>query len=245
MARPPRLAFPDIALHVRQRGVNREHCFHADNDRLVYLSRLCELVVATGCKLHAYCLMTNHVHLLLTPKDAPTLASLMRDLGRHYVPYFNRRYGRTGTLWEGRFRSCLVDSPRYVLGCYRYIESNPLRAGMVPEASAYAWSSYAGNVGTRCDPLLTPHVEYDALAEDTPARRLAYRRLFDRPEDPELWRALREATYGGYALVGESLHSRLVVAGHRVERQKPGPKPALHDAGPPAQVELFAGGLGG
>lgn len=245
MARPLRLAYPDVALHVRQRGVNRENCFRADSDRLVYLSWLSELAAAMGCKLHAYCLMTNHVHLLLTPKDAPGLASLMRELGRHYVPYFNRRYGRSGTLWEGRFRSCLVDSARYVLGCYRYIESNPVRAGMVPDASAYLWSSYAGNVGARRDALLTPHVEYEALAQGTSARCLAYRGLFETPEDRDLLRALREATYGGYALVGESLRSRLVAVGYRIERKKPGPKAAPADAEPPDRAELFAGELGG
>src|SRR6185312_8709029 len=109
---------------------------------------------------------------LLTPLDAASCASLMRDLGQRYVQYFNRRYGRSGTLWEGRFRSCLVDSARYVLGCYRYIESNPVRAGMVADASAYLWSSYAGNVGARRDALLTPHVEYEALAQGTSARCL-------------------------------------------------------------------------
>src|SRR5437762_54021 len=131
MPRQPRFVVPDIALHVRQRGNNGQACFVADGDRLVYLANLRELCAKTRCVLHAYCLMTNHVHLLLTPPDAASCASLMRDLGQRYVQYFNRRHGRTGTLWERRYRSCLVDSAHYGLGCYRSIERNPVRARMV------------------------------------------------------------------------------------------------------------------
>jgi putative transposase len=147
MARQVRLIVPDIALHIVQRGVDREDCFAEDVDRLVYLSLLRELIAQTRCAVHAYCLMTNHVHLLLTPVTEEGPSTLMRKLGQRYVPYFNRRYSRTGTLWEGRFKSCLVESARYVLGCHRYIEQNPVRAGMVASAGAYAWSSYHGNAG--------------------------------------------------------------------------------------------------
>ena len=211
-------------MHVRHRGVNREDCFREDVDRLVYLSCLKELAATTACAIHAYCLMTNHVHVLLTPSDPGGCATLMRELGQRYVPYFNRRHGRTGTLWEGRFRSCLVDSPRYVLGCYRYIERNPVEAGMAGTPASYRWSSYAGNSGLADDRLLTPHVEYSALALTPDARQSAYRGLFDLPDEAGLVKALRQATMGGYALVGDELKTRLVANGERVGPAKPGPK---------------------
>ena len=225
MARHPRVIVPDVALHLRQRGNDRQACFRHESDRLVYLSNLGELCRRWQCALHAYCLMTNHVHLLLTPADDDGPALLMRDLGRCYVSYFNRRHGRTGSLWEGRFRSCLVDSPDYVLGCYRYIELNPVRAGMVSSPATYRWSSHAGNHGARADPLLAPHAEYLALAEETGRRRANYLGLFDEKKDEKLAAAFREATDGGYPLVGEQLRARLEAAGVRLERGKPGPRP--------------------
>lgn len=118
MARHRRLIVPGVALHVRQRGVDGMACFREETDRLVYLSALRELIGKARCALHAYCLMTNHVHLLVTPTDEKGCSIFMRELGRRYVPYFNNRYGRTGTLWGGRFRSCLVESREYVLACY-------------------------------------------------------------------------------------------------------------------------------
>src|SRR5215213_4820587 len=131
MPRQPRLLLPGVALHIVQRGNNRNACFVGDHDYLCYLTYLRKLSPKHGCVVHAYCLMTNHVHLLLTPDSPEACTNLIRDLGRHYVPYFNRRHGRTGTLWEGRYRSCVVESGDYVLACYRYIEMNPVRAGMV------------------------------------------------------------------------------------------------------------------
>lgn len=226
-------------MHVRHRGVNREDCFREDVDRLVYLSCLKELAATTGCAIHAYCLMTNHVHLLLSPSDPRGCATLMRELGQRYVPYFNRRHGRTGTLWEGRFRSCLVDSPRYVLGCYRYIELNPVEACMVDTPASYRWSSYAGNGGLVDDNLLTPHVEYTALSATPQARQSAYRELVNLPNDPELVNALRQATMGGYALVGDELKSRLVANGERVEPAKPGPKLKPDAESEPTCADLF------
>jgi putative transposase len=225
MARQSRLVVPDIALHVVQRGVDRQDCFSEETDRLVYLSLLRELSTQTRCAIHAYCLMTNHVHLLLTPTTTDGPSTLMRKIGQRYVPYFNRRYGRTGTLWEGRFKSCLVDTPRYVLGCHRYIECNPVRAGMVPRAGVYRWSSYRGNVGIADDVLLTPHVEYVALGLNTASSRAGYRGLFDAPDDASLIKAIREATNGGYPLVGDALKRQLARRVRRtLERGKPGPR---------------------
>lgn len=224
MARQPRLIVPDVALHIVQRGVDRQDCFSEETDRVVYLSLLRELCAQTRCAVHAYCLMTNHVHLLLTPASPDGPSIMMRKVGQRYVPYFNRRYGRTGTLWEGRFKSCLVESARYVLGCHRYIESNPVRAAMAPSPGAYRWSSHHGNVGLAEDALLTPHVEYLALGLNAPANRTAYRGLFDVPEDPALTKAIREATNGGYPLVGDVLKRQLAKQARRtLAPRKPGP----------------------
>ena len=224
MARVARLVFPDVALHIIQRGNNRNACFAHDSDYLTYLSTLRQLSVKHECKVHAYCLMTNHVHLLVTPSRAEACGLLMRDLGRSYVLYFNRRHDRTGTLWEGRFRSCIAESSRYVMACYRYIELNPVRAGMVGEPGSYAWSSHAANVGLRPDPMLEPHCEYLALA-NVASRQDAYRGLFKQSLDEGMVRAIREATNGGYPLASDAfIASRLAPLGLRTQRGKPGPR---------------------
>jgi REP-associated tyrosine transposase len=225
MPRGPRLVVPEVALHVVQRGHDRRDCFLHDTDYLVYLSNLRNLLPATQCTLHAYCLMTNHVHLLLTPSNTDACARLMRNLGQRYVQYFNRRYKRRGTLWEGRFHSCLVDSAPYVIACHRYIERNPVRAGMVAAASGYRWSSHNGNAGRASNKLLTPHAEYLALAADEGARHLAYKTLFDAGDDPAFLTAIRDATNGGFALVSEQLKSTLPEdQKRRLERRLPGPR---------------------
>jgi putative transposase len=149
---------------------------------------------------------------------------MMRKVGKRYVPYFNRRYDRPGTLWEGRFKSCLVESARYVLACHRYIERNPVRAAMVADPGGYRWSSYAGNIGDAEDALLTPHVEFLSLGLDAATKRTAYRSLFERPEDPALTNAIRDATNGGYPLVGDVLKRQLVKQARRtLAPRKPGP----------------------
>ena len=222
MARHPRLIHPGVAVHVVQRGNNRNACFAADSDYLTYLALLRHLARKYTCAVHAYCLMTNHVHLLLTPTEPQTCGFLMRDLGRSYVRYFNRRHDRSGTLWEGRFRSCLVESAQYVLACYRYIEQNPVRAAMVAEPGAYLWSSHAANSGLRWDPLITPHSEYLALSDRESARCAEYRRLLGLALDLTLLELIREATSGGYPLVSDAYKTRL--AGCRIERGKPGPR---------------------
>lgn len=225
MARQPRLIVPEVAMHIVQRGVDRTDCFRDDTDRLVHLTLLREWAATTRCALHAFCLMTNHVHLLVTPADLDGPARLMSRLGQRYVPYFNRRYGRTGTLWEGRFKSCLVDSAEHVLACYRYIELNPVRAGMACGASAYAWSSHRGNAGTAPNRLLTPHPEYESLGSDPASRHAAYRGLFETDIPDTAVRAIRAATLGGYPLASEELKARLVLsAQRRLEPGKPGRK---------------------
>jgi putative transposase len=229
MARQPRLVVPDVALHIVQRDVNGADCFRHDTDRLAYLALLREFLAATGCTLHTYCLMTNHVHLLVTPTDERGPSMLMYKVGQHYVPYFNRRYERTGTLWEGRFKSWLVDSSRYVLACHRYVELNPVRARMVARPGAYTWSSYDGNSGKLENPLLAPHVEFTALGLEAASRCAADVGLFETEgaNDAVLFKAIREAPHGGYPLVGEGLKARLKKQARRtLEPGKPGRPPA-------------------
>jgi putative transposase len=220
-----RLILPGVAVHIIQRGNNRAACFHSDNDYLVYLAHLRQLSEKYECALHAYCLMTNHVHLLLTPAAAETCTGLMRDLGQRYVQYFNRRHERSGTLWEGRFRSCIAESPRYVLGCYRYIELNPVRAGMVDHPTGYLWSSYAVNSGMRSDPLVTPHPEYIAFAAQAESRYAAYRGLLEEKLDPALQQAIRDATNAGYPLASDAFKATVLAPrGWKMEPRKPGPR---------------------
>lgn len=226
MARPPRLVLPGVALHVVQRGNNRQQCFIEDSDYLVYLHQLRQSSARAGCAVHAYCLMTNHVHLLLTPASSLACGDLMRDLGRRYVRYFNDRHRRTGTLWEGRFRSCLVDSAAYVLACYRYIELNPLRAGMVARPAAYKWSSYASNAGERVDPLIVPHAEFLGLSEDPASRHRAYREFTLDREVSAFVTRIRAATNSGHGLVGDQVKRQVAAMGRALEREKPGPRPA-------------------
>lgn len=220
MARHPRVVVPGVALHVVQRGNDRMDCFRSDTDRLVYLTMLRELSEIAHCAIHAYCLMTNHLHILLTPDSEEGPSFLMRDLAGCYSRYFNQRYERTGPMWEGRFRSCAVDSAPYVLGCYRYIEMNPVRAGMTQSPTAYPWSSHNGNTGTRIDPLLTKHPEHAALTG------AAYLQLFeDGIGDPSFLKTVRQSTASGYPLVGEALKAKLKLLGWRTEPGKRGPRP--------------------
>ena len=178
MPRQRRLDLPGVPQHVIQRGNNRQPCFLREQDYRCYLRQLDEAAQAQGCRLHAYVLMTNHVHLLMTPEVAGGVARTMQSLGRRYVGYFNATYRRSGTLWEGRYKSCLVDSERYLLTCYRYIELNPVRAAMVETPGDYAWSSYRANAQGRADRLVHPHDEYAQLGTTVDKRCAAYRALF-------------------------------------------------------------------
>ncbi|RPD83682.1 transposase [Luteimonas sp. 100069] len=179
MARLPRFDLPGIPQHVVERGNNRLPCFLDDDDRLHYLTLLREALLATGVQLHAYVLMDNHVHLLATPAAAGDIARCMQRLGRQYVGQFNARHRRTGTLWEGRYKACLVDSERNLLTCQRYIELNPVRARIIDDPAAYRWSSCAAHLGQRTRSLLSPHPAWQALGEDTQARAQAWRGLLD------------------------------------------------------------------
>ena len=163
MPRRARLTVAGVSWHVIQRGNNRTACFYAEDDYHRYLETLREQADAWNCVIHAYVLMTNHVHLLVTPKEAEGVGLMMKHLGQRYVQYINRTYRRTGTLWEGRYRSCLTQDQRYALACHRYIEMNPVRAGLVAQPEHYRWSSYRENVGLSERRMLSPHPEYLAL----------------------------------------------------------------------------------
>ena len=178
MPRQPRPDFAGIAQHVVQRGNDRQPCFFQPSDYACYLTQLHESARRYDVAIHAYVLMTNHVHLLATPAMRGGVSRMMQHLGRRYVPFVNARYRRSGTLWEGRFRACLVDRGDYVLACYRYIELNPVRAAMVAAPLDYAWSSYRKNAEGHHDALLSMHEDYRLLGADDDSRRAAYRTLF-------------------------------------------------------------------
>jgi putative transposase len=228
MPRPPRVVIAEWPVHIVHRGSNRMACFRDDNDHLAYLALLHQIIPASRCGLHAYCLMTNHVHLLVTPSTPLASSNLMKALAQRYSYYFNRKYQRTGPLWEGRFRSCVVESSTYVLACYRYIELNPVRAGIVNHPGAYLWSSYAVNSGARRDQKVSEHSELTAIGS------VAYRQLLEDRISEETVAEIREATNGGFPLDGER--------GKRV-RGKPGRPPVSSaDNKSVSDTDLFSGG---
>jgi putative transposase len=193
------MVVPEMPLHVRQRGHNREQCFFSDEDRVVYLRFLAFFARQYGCAIHAYCLMSNHVHLFLTPREEWNCALLMKFLGQCYTQHVNKARGRSGSLWEGRYRSCPVTDDRYALACYRYIELNPVRAGMVAHARDYRWSSHRANAEGEDDPMIEPHQAYSGAG--------AYRALFDCDLEEALVTDIRKAINGGY-VVGSLRKSR-------------------------------------
>jgi putative transposase len=178
MPRRPRIHLSNVPLHLVQRGHNREPCFFCDDDYHAYLGWLGEALADTDIALHAYVLMTNHVHLLFTPRHAHAVPKMMMSLGRRYVQYINRRYRRTGTLWDSRYKSSLVDSETYLLACQRYIELNPVRARMVDDPAHYQWSSYRHNALGQVQTLITPHPVYTELGATDACRQHQYRDLF-------------------------------------------------------------------
>lgn len=196
MPRLPRRVVPGLPLHITQRGVDRCPTFLSDDDFAFYRWALNEAQAEAQCAVHAYVLMTNHVHLLATPSDIGGPAKMMRSLGRRYVRYFNDRYRRTGTLWEGRYRSALVDSASYLISCSRYIELNPVRAGLTSEPIAYEWSSFRHNSGGEQDPLITEHPLYTALGATRAVRSAAYRAMFSSPLSSPAIATVRAAQRG-------------------------------------------------
>jgi putative transposase len=230
MSRLPRPVAPQIPLHIIQRGNNRQRCFFGESDYLIYLDLLKHAAGRADCQVHAYVLMTNHVHLLVTPASAGGPATMMKTLGERYVRYVNRRYGRTGSLWEGRYRSCLVQEDSYLLACQRYIELNPVRAQMVSHPYHYPWSSYRRNAHGEPSKVITPHPIYRELAQLPTARESSYRHLFTSELPTRVLNKVRRATNGNYAVGNKAFTDQLgeMLGRAVVPRQggrPPGPRP--------------------
>lgn len=225
MARLPRFDLPGIPQHVVQRGNNRLPCFLDDDDRVRYLQLLAEALPATGCQLHAYVLMDNHVHLLVTPSEAGAVGRMMQRLGRNYVAWFNRRHGRTGTLWEGRYKACLVDSEAYVLRCYRYIELNPARARLTDDPTSWRWSSCAINTGQRPRAGLAPHPSWLALGSTDAERASAYRALLDQALDDDTLAEIRDYLQQQRALGRDAFRAMVETKTRRFAGTRPAHRP--------------------
>ncbi|MFI4941468.1 MAG: transposase [Burkholderiales bacterium] len=229
MPRRPRIKLADIPQHLVQRGVNREPCFFAEEDYHCYLHWLEEAAADWRCAIHAYVLMTNHVHLLVTPETPEGLAKLMQSVGRRYVQYINRVYRRSGTLWEGRFKSSAIQTEEYLLLCQRYIELNPVRAGMVNDPAQYRWSSYRHNGLGQDERRLTHHALYESLGQDHVSRLSAYRELFRSELDDEAMADIRSALLQGQPLGSEkfkeAISSATGVRRMRLQRGRPVKKP--------------------
>lgn len=200
MARLPRLTVPGYPHHVILRGNNRQAIFARSADYQRLLDLLEESARQFELQIHAYVLMSNHFHLLLTPATQDGLPKMMQALGRSYVRYFNRSQQRTGTLWEGRYKSTLIQSERYLLACMAYIDLNPVRAGLVERAQDYPWSSHAHYLGLRADRLITPHALYWELGNTPFAREAAYADLVQAGINPVQQATLTDATLRGWAL---------------------------------------------
>lgn len=200
MPRLPRLNLPNVPQHVVQRGNNRQVTFISHQDYIVYLDKLKEYAKKYRVAIHSYVLMTNHVHLLMTPETQTGISQLMQSLGRYYVRYINKTYNRTGTLWEGRYKSTLVDSESYFLLVSRYIELNPVRADMVAHPAEYPWSSYQSNALYKEIKLLTEHSCYEELGKDSASRREAYRLLFNSHIPDLKLTEIRDATNKAWVL---------------------------------------------
>jgi len=194
MPRQPRYFIPNMPQHVIQRGVDRQPVFFRARDYQLYLKTLRAAADRHECSIHAYVLMTNHTHLLITPGTEHSLPLLMQAMGRGYVQKLNRQYNRTGTLWQGRYKASLIQDDLHLLTCYRYIELNPVRAGMVTLPDEYPYSSYRHNAVGRPDTLLTVHPVYQSLATRHEERLTAYRALFADEIAPELLKLVRDTT---------------------------------------------------
>ena len=230
MARKPRFTLPGIPQHIIQRGNNRAPCFFAEDDYLRYLEVLGESAEKNGVAIHAYVLMTNHVHLLATPGHEHGISHMMQDLGRRYVRYINTTYQRSGTLWEGRFKASLVDSQAYLLTCMRYIELNPVRACMVSHPGEYRWSSYSYNATGTIDELVTPHPVYETLDSDVEARCYRYRELFKNHMDDSDIHEIREALSQELVLGRDDFKSRIEEMTRRQTRPGQPGRPGVAEA---------------
>jgi len=229
MARLARYFVKDQPQHVIQRGNNREPIFAADDDYRFYLECLHEAADREGCLIHAYVLMTNHVHFLASPGSETSLPKTLQSVGRRYVHYFNYRYERTGTLWEGRYKATLIDSEQYLLTCMRYIELNAVRAGMVESPGDYLWSSYSANAVGEANRLITPHSLYRRLGRSAQTRQSAYRQLFRSRIGKADLALIREATNKAWVLGNDRFKEKVETLSGRRTQPKPRGRPVKDD----------------
>lgn len=230
MARLPRLVVPQQLHHVIQIGNDRQAIFREPDDYIAFLGWLKEAAKQFKVAIHAYVLMPDHVHLLATPADSVGLGRMMQWIGRHYVPYFNARHHRSGTLWQGRYKATVLEADPYFLHCSAYIETNPVRAGLAGAVSDYLWSSYAHHTGTQQDPLITDHPAYWALGNTPFEREASYRALLEQGLAQRDIDALTEATLKGWPLGSEGFKTLLAKQANRrvtpAKRGRPAKKKA-------------------
>lgn len=230
MPRRARIIMPHVPVHLIQRGHNRHPCFFEECDFEYYLHWLEYFAGQFECEIHCYVLMNNHVHIATTPHEHDSLAHLMKSLNQRYVAHMNKVHQRTGTMWEGRFKSCLILDPDYFLTCMRYIELNPVRAGMVGHPREYRWSSYRANGEGSENSCITAHPAYLSLGQDELARRQAYRQLVAGPTDETAMTLLRRATNANHVVGNSSAMQELATSlSHRLPpgqrgRPKKGPQ---------------------
>lgn len=209
MPRKPRFIIPGVPVHIVQRGHSREPVFIDDADYMAYLQWLKEGAKRYHCKIHAYVLMTNHIHILATPTDAQGITRMMQYVGRYYVPYVNFTYGTSGTIWEGRYKASLIQDDEYLLTCMRYIELNPVRANMVRSPAYYRWSSYRFNGQGKSNELITPHPLYEALGRGKISRKGAYKDLFKAHLDRGVLDDIRAAWQTGTPLGNDYFREKI------------------------------------
>src|SRR5687768_1440771 len=211
MARLPRITIPAYPHHVIQRGNNRAATFFSDGDYRFFLECLRQAKAKSGCKIYAYVLMTNHFHLLVEPAEVGVLGRFMQSVGRRYVRYVNESYARTGTLWEGRFKSAAVSRDEYLIACSRYIELNPVRAELVKHPKDYRWSSYHHRALGMSDRLLDEDPWYEGLGATAKERQVKYREWIEGQNEEGEWDRIRRATQQG-RLIGQETFQKQVEA---------------------------------
>ena len=232
MPRKPRMSLPGVPCHVIQRGNNRDVCFYSEQDYLFYLECLRSACKRYRVSVHAYILMTNHVHLLMSPDDEFGITRVMQSIGRRYVQYINRTYRRSGTLWEGRYKSSLINAEDYLLACYRYIELNPVRANMVTHPGDYRWTSYRFNGEGEHHDWLSPHPVYLSLGCDESERQVHYRELFKIELDPDLIGKIRSTAQFSMPLGSDRFKSQIEMAlGRKIGQSKRGRPRVREDEG--------------
>lgn len=209
MPRKPRFFLPNVPVHMVIRGNSRQSVFAEDEEYLAYLQWMKEGCDVCDCQIHAYVLMTNHIHILLSAAKPANISKFSQAVGRKYVPYFNHKYGRSGTLWEGRFKASSIDSERYLLACYRYIEMNPVRAKLVSDRKKYLWSSYLANAYGKKDGLVAPHSLYLCLGNTEKIRQMHYRNLFSKEVSADFLTEIRHSTQTGTPLGGRKFKEEI------------------------------------